>query len=380
MKCAKEPVRLRQKKLVNGNISLYLDVYRNGRREYEFLKMYLIPELSKEDKETNKHTLQLATAIKAKRIVSLQNGEYGFKDAKVPDTLFYAYFRTMCESKLKKGGSKSTWETWNACLHHLLAYDSNEGLMFKDITKKWVQGFCDYLSSDTTVRFALPRMREKQSLSVNTQSMYLTKLNACFNQACKEGIISKNPLQAIEKIKGEESTRMYLTVGEIKRLVHAECSNPEIKRAFLFSCLTGLRSSDVKKLTWGEVSRQGGFTRIIFKQKKTKEREYLDITQQAADLMGDRGEQNDFVFKMPTRPYLNRVLRVWTKEAGIEKEITFHCARHTFATMMLDIGTDLYTVSKLLGHRNLATTQIYAKIVDKKKQKAVANIPNVLDV
>lgn len=71
----KEPIRIRRKKLENGNFSLYLDIYINGKREYEFIKLYLIPEKTKADKEVNRQTLQLDNSIKARRIVEIQNGE-----------------------------------------------------------------------------------------------------------------------------------------------------------------------------------------------------------------------------------------------------------------------------------------------------------------
>lgn len=172
---------------------------------------------------------------------------------------------------------------------------------------------------------------------------------------------------------------MYLTLDEVRKLAVTECEYPQIKAAFLFSCLTGLRRSDVLRLTWGDVHKQGEFTRIIFRQKKTSGQEYLDISPQAAELMGERGLPDEHVFTDIHSPSCtNNTLKLWVAKAGINKTITFHCGRHTFATLMLDIGTDIYTVSKLLGHRDLSTTQIYAKVMDKNKQAAVASIPTIL--
>lgn len=172
---------------------------------------------------------------------------------------------------------------------------------------------------------------------------------------------------------------MYLTIDEVKRLAKVECEYPQIKAAFLFSCLTGLRRSDVLRITWGDVYEQGEFTRLIFKQKKTNGQEYLDITQEARVLMGERGKPTEHPFSNIHSPTCtNKAIQEWVLRAGIDKKITFHCARHTFATMMLDIGTDLYVVSKLLGHREIGTTQIYARVMDKNKQAAVAAIPSIL--
>ena len=105
----------------NGNISLYLDIYRDGKRSYEFLKLYLIPERTKEDKEKNRQTMQRANSIKSKRIVEMQNGEYGFKSEFATDTLFYPYYRSMCQKRLGEE-SRGNWGNWFSCLHHLLIY------------------------------------------------------------------------------------------------------------------------------------------------------------------------------------------------------------------------------------------------------------------
>lgn len=376
---SKEPIRIREKKLKNGNISLYLDIYRNGKREYEFLKLYLIPEKTKQDKEKNKRTMMLANSIKAKRTVDMQNGEFGFKSAYKEDTLFYPYYRAMCEKRLGKD-SKGNWGNWRSCLKHMEKYEPNQNITFAEITPKWVQGFKDYLENDACAWGNDYRKRIKDHpLSRNSKLSYFNKLRACLTQAYEDRIIQYNPMRGIENFKPEEGTRMYLTIEEVRKLAQTECEYPNIKRAFLFSCLTGLRRSDVLRLTWNDIQEQSGFTRIIFRQKKTKGQEYLDITQQAADLLGERGKPDEVIFTDIHSPTCtNETIKRWVLRAGINKEITFHCARHTFAVMMLDIGTDIYTVSKLLGHRELNTTQIYAKVLDKNKQRAVANIPDVL--
>ena len=380
MASAKEPIRIRQKKLANGNKSLYLDIYRDGKRVYEFLKMYLIPEKSKADKERNRQTMQLANSIKSKRIVEMQNGEYGFKSEYATDTLFFDYYRAMCEKRHGNPESRGIWGNWYSCLHHLMKYEKNERITFAEITTEWVQGFHDYLEHDAVAWGHDYRKRIKDKpLSRNSKLSYFNKLRACLNQAFEDGAIPKNPARGVENFKEEEGTRMYLTIDEVRKLAQTDCEYPCIKRAFLFSCLTGLRRSDIERLTWGEVFNQGDFTRIIFKQKKTKGQEYLDITEQAADLMGERGEPDVKVFPDIHSPTVtNTAIREGVLRAGIQKKITFHCGRHTFATMMLDLGTDIYTVSKLLGHRQLSTTQIYAKVMDKNKQKAVSNIPNII--
>lgn len=377
----KEPIKIRRKALANGNVSLYLDIYLNGKRHYEFLRLYLIPERNRADREKNRQTIQLANSIKAMRLVEVRNKEYGFKSDYAEETLFYDYYVAMTEKRLGLE-SKGNWGNWRSCLKHLEKYAPNlKKLTFGDITPKWVQGFKDYLDKEACAWSCDCRKRVKDHpLSDNSKLSYFNKLKACLNQAYEERIIAHNPMRGIESFKAEEGKRMYLTIEEIKNLVQTECEYPDIKRAFLFSCLTGLRRSDILKLTWAEVQKQGGFTRIIFKQKKTKGQEYLDISPQAAGLLGECGNLDEHPFagmRSPNRT--NEVIKRWVLRAGIRKDITFHCGRHSFAVMMLDLGTDIYTVSKLLGHRELSTTQIYAKVLDKNKQAAVARIPDIFN-
>lgn len=376
----KEPVKIRRKTLANGNVSLYLAIYINGHREYEFLRLYLIPEKTKADKERNKQTLALANSIKAQRIVDIQNGAHGFKSDYKEQTLFFDYYIALTE-KRKKKESKGNFSNWSSCLHHLRKYEPRKNITFADITPKWVQGFKDYLENEAEAFGCDTRIRkDKRPLSQNSKQSYFNKLRACLRQAYEDGIIRKNPMQGIQGFSSQEGTREYLSLEEVRSMAATDCDYPEIKRAFLFSCLTGLRRSDIILLTWGEVTTLNGRTRLVFRQKKTGGQEYLDITTQAAELIGERGDHKptDKVFGDIRNPSdTNDSLRIWALRAGIDKHISFHCGRHTFAVLMLTLGTDIYTVSKLLGHRELKTTQIYAKIVDAKKQEAVDNMPKI---
>ena len=380
MNKSKEPITLRQRKMPSGRTSLYLDIYLNGKRTYEYLHLYLEQGTSRTIKEKNRQTLQFAEAVCAKRIVELRNGEYGFKSQYATHTRFFDYYRALCQKRFNATESRGNWGNWYSCLHHLRKYEKNENITFADITPEWVQGFRDYLDKEAVAWTNDYRKKIKDKpLARNTKVSYFNKLCACLNQAFEERIIEFNPIRGVERFKAEEGTRMYLTIDEVKLLAQTECDYPRIKDAFLFSCLTGLRRSDVLRLRWGDVYRQGEYTRIIFRQKKTKEQEYLDITEQATRLMGKRGDDDEYVFTdIHTPSTTNNAIKLWVARAGIKKDITFHCARHTFATMMLDLGNDIYTVSKLLGHREIATTQIYAKVLDKNKQKAVSSIPDVL--
>lgn len=359
MKKAKEPVKVRLKPLQNGGFSIYLDIYNNGERCYEFLRLYLIPERTKADKERNNHTMQLANAIKAQRIVDIQNDNFGFQHGKMK-VGFFDYARK----------AVNNYGIGKNFLFHAGNYEKRKNILVADITPSWCNGFKEYLDNYMGIR---------NHLAPNTKATIYAKLRGVLENAKKEGIIRINPAVVVKNFKKEESKRLYLTSEELKQLIATPFDYEDLRRLFLFSCLTGLRSSDIRKLRWSDVIEQEGYTRLIFRQKKTHGQEYTDINEQAVMLMGERKNGNELIFPhVPCESYVNKLLQQWVYKAGIVKKISFHCARHTFAVMMLERGADIYVVSKLLGHRDLATTQVYAKIVDQSKRKAVNLLPKLL--
>lgn len=379
----KEPVRLREKELANGNKSLYLDIYRDGKRSYEFLKLYLIKGNDPITKEQNKQTMLTAQAIRSKRQIEIQNGEYEFTKQYKTDTPVLEYFRKMCEERHGNTESRGNWGNWYSCLKHLEGYCS-EDTTFKEVDQDWIEGFKDYLNNVDKDTYKLrdgkinSRGRVSKPLSQNSKVSYFAKLRACMNKAYDDKIIPTNPIRNVENFKAEDVERVYLTLDEVRSLAQAECDYPILKRAFLFSCLTGIRKSDIERLTWGQVTKFGDFTRITFTQKKTTKLLYLDITEEAVSYMGERRGFNDLVFdgfKYSSQTLVE--LKRWCLKAGITKDVTFHSGRHTFAVLMITLGADIYTVQKLLGHSYIQTTQIYAKVIDQKRQQAVSMIPKI---
>lgn len=171
--------------------------------------------------------------------------------------------------------------------------------------------------------------------------------------------------------------RSYLTLEEVRRLAETPCRVDGLKHAFLFACFCGLRYSDIRALTWKSIRDMGdGRLQIEIIQQKTQEAVYLPLSENAVAQLPARGNAEDAVFKLP-RGHTGEAVAAWAAAAGIEKHVTFHVARHTCATLLLTFGADLYTVSKLLGHTNVKTTQVYAKIVDEKKRAAVELIPTI---
>jgi integrase len=346
--------------------SLYLDFYHKGKRKTEYLNLYLEPKpRNKEEKALNEKTKQLAESIRAKRQIEIQNGTFGFRDTEKQNGSFIEYVRLLTE---KRKDSTGNYGNWGSMLKHLEKF-APYTLTFAQVDKKFVSDFRDYLDKGT-------KTKSNVGLSQNSKFSYFNKFRAALKQAVKDGIIPVNPAEGVDPFKQGETEREFLTLDELQACVKAECEIPQLKTAFIFSCLTGLRWSDIQKLIWSEVqhSNENGHY-IRFRQKKTKGSETLPISDQAFNLLGEPQHKDERVFKgLKYSAWHNMKLQQWVMRAGISKTITFHCARHTYATLQLTMGTDIYTVSKLLGHRELKTTQVYAKVIDEKKKEAANKI------
>jgi integrase len=373
-------VKLQKRKLTNGKVSLYIEYYKGytknkagkirHKREMENLNIQLFENPKNADERSkNKDSINLANKILTKRQAEINEGKYGFNNDSKANINFIDYFTKLVE---QRKDSKGNYGNWDSCMKHLIKFCDPDTTTFKDINETFVKKFRDFLLKE-------PLVRETDLLSINSAHSYFNKFKACMNQAFEERIIYDNPAKRVKGITPEDPEREYLTFEEIQQVANIECRYEVLKRAFLFSCLTGIRWSDINKLKWSEIQKFNESFRVTFTQKKTKGLEYLDISQQARDLLGEEGQPEERVFKgLRYSSYMNLELQKWCMKAGITKNITFHSARHTFATLQLTLGTDIYTVSKLLGHKQLKTTQVYANVIDQKKIAAMNNIPEII--
>ncbi len=377
-------VTLRKKKITKGRLSLYLDFYpaiphhqtgKPTRREFLGLYIYEKP-LTPFEKQHNNETLKIGESIRLKRENILNKPEIyneyereQLRKKQLGELNFIEYFR-----KLANKRKKSNYDNWISALKYIETF-TNGKLKFADLNEKFLEDFKEFLLSTGSKR------SDKTTLSLNTASTYFNKVKAALKQAYKEGILQTDLNTKIKPIKATETIREFLTIEELNNLVKTPCNNDLLKRAALFSALTGLRFSDIQKMVWSElefIEGQGYF--LNFSQKKTKGVEVLPISEQAYGFtLGAKNPkdmpQDKQVFEgLKYSAYFNKHLAQWIGAAGITKNITFHCFRHTFATLQLFNGTDIYTVSKMLGHKDLKTTQVYAKIVDENKRKAADKI------
>ena len=362
------------KELSNGSKSLYLDVYRNGKRSYEYLKMYIIPEVDDNARRQNKATMIAANAIKSKRIIELTNGEAGIKRADDKETMsLLDWMNTYMENQQKRG--KKDGHQIKVAIQILKDY-AGERVTMEQIDKEFCQGYIDYLLTEYRPM--------GKPVSRFTAQNYYRVLNGALNAAVRADVIKVNPFTKIgnsDKIRRPESKREYMTIEELRALIATPMKNEAVKQAYLFSCFCGLRISDIIGLKWGNVYVDNGQYRLEVVMQKTKETIYLPLSPEALRWMPERGDKTseDHVFDLPSTTHINILLKPWAKAAGIDKRFSFHTARHTFATMMLTLGADLYTTSKLLGHTDVKMTQVYAKIINRKKDEAVNLVNGLFD-
>ena len=370
---AKEPVKVRFKQLANGNQSIYLDCYINGKRSYEFLNLYLVKENTPIDKQQNKATLNAANNIKAQRVIEIANGKAGLSSRETKDISLLDWVDIVAEAAEKEpqGGSKAL-NTRSMKSHLQRFIGGNVGLL--DVDAEFCRKFALYLKTATT--------QTGKQLGKNTQAGYFCRLSSVLQSAVVKGYINANPCDKVDhnaRPKNEQGQRDFLSVDELRKLIDTDTNKPKWANAFLFSCMSGLRLSDIRLLKWGNISADN--TTITTRMQKTQQNIKIPLPNIAQAYLPQRGnaKDNDVVFSLPTSiSGIESGLKRWATAAGVTaKNVTFHVGRHTYATIMLERGADIYTIAKLLGHKNVATTQIYATLLEKKKAEAANLLDNI---
>ena len=313
------------------------------------------------DKMQRSEIMRLADICRSKREAQILTGEWGLVDPKGGKQPLIEY---MAGIAANRGQNDFT----HKALKYIKLFPGGN-VSIRNVTEKWLEDFQEYLLKET-------------NLSKKSIRHYSGAVRQSLRKAARDLIIPRNPALNVRGVSVPESEKIYLTASEIQALANVSIPGTlsvEVKKAFIFSCYCGLRISDLKTLVWGDIQRDP--PQINKTQEKTKNKAFVPLHVVAWGIIDDKRLHG---YKDPVFPVLasskantNEYLKRWAKKAGIEKNISWHTARHSFAVLSLESGAEIYTLSKLLGHTDVKTTQVYAKATDKMKRKAVNALPGI---
>jgi site-specific recombinase XerD len=337
---------------------IFLDIYVTGHRHWESTGLSVST-----DPRQQKEVMKLAEIIRSKRETQIVASKYDLTDPIACRKTLYLYMSEYAKTCSKK-------HPIHFALKHLEEYPGGTTIKIPEITSSWVDKYRTYLTKD-------------RKLEASTASNYFNSLRQTLNKAVRENIIPKNPATGMH-IKQSEPHRIFLSEDELQvlgRTPALEKNTIEVKKAFIFSCYTGLRISDMRTLKWSHLNHTETETILTKRQQKTENNIENPIPVSAWNLINDGNEHppQDYVF-----PHLaslksedSYTLQKWASQAKISKHISWHVARRTFAMRLLENGTDIYVISKLLGHTNITTTQKYLKMSIKLSKKAINSIGEI---
>ena len=359
----KNNVTLREKRLSNGNISLYLDYYREGERSYEFLKLYINNKVRTPlEKQANKDTYSLAEQIRTERENELNHKSFGLVVPTKQKINFFDF-----ADNYKANYTKKDIRMINGAIERFRDFllvnrpSINQAhLKITQIDKLMIIDFVSYL--------------ESKSVGEGAHGYY-QRFKKIIKRAVDEGIIAKSQAEGVKCKTVDGLRKDILNNDEIVQLAKTPCQNNILKRAFLFCCSTGLRFVDVKALKYKDIDFASN--RMMIDQQKTGKMAIVDLNSTAIKMVGNIDSPNDYIFELPSSEGSNKTLQAWVKRAGIDKKITWHCARHSFAVNLLTSSAhpDIKTVSSTLGHTSLKHTEKYTRVIDSLKKKAINSLP-----
>jgi integrase len=341
---------------------LYLDIYDGGRRTWESLRLTLT-----NDKNQNKEIMRLADICRSKRESQLLTGAWDIQDPIAGRKKLITYL-TECAKE------RANNDYIVGCIRYLKEYANGSTIQLSQITPQWIDGFQKHLLN--------VKKKNGTTLSPTTAYDYSKAIRMALRKAVRENVLIKNPAESVKGLPEPETDLIFLNIEEVQKLADTELGGnlgAEVRRAFIFVCYTGLRISDIKSLCWGDIERNP--LQIIKRQKKTQRTVYVPLKDTAWRLIDDGNDHNpdDKVFHYLSRgkSQTNSYLIKWAKNAGVNKPVGWHTARRTFATWQLENGADIYTVARLLGHKNIKQVAKYAQATDKLRRSAVDGLPEI---
>lgn len=337
-----------------GRQRLFLDHYHDGHRQQESLKMYIFKRpKTEQEKSHNREALRQANSIRSMRELEQNASENGITTAHRKSVDFLVYFQNVIDRYKKKNirALKST-------LDYLKEFAGTRTLALRKVNEQFCIEFRDFLDL---------------KLNGETPYDYFAHFKRVLKQAKREGLLTHNPASDVISKRTEGKMKDELTIEELKRLAAAPCGNQEVKRAFLFSCYSGLRTCDLRLLKWKGIKNE----RIFLVQSKTGQAHTVGLHPTAKLLLGEPGDLEEHVFNLPSQNGINKVLKNWVERAKVDKHITFHCARVSFGTNLAAHETDILAIADALGHRNLRHTKRYVKLAEERKQQVVNKLPGI---
>lgn len=347
-------VKLRKKENKDGSVSLYLDIYHNGFRKYEFLKhlkQHKPGKCNPAEREANREKWELAKKIEIKMAQELSADEYSITTDAGKKTLVVEWMQSYIDRYKKK--DKRNLQGALKRFSDFLLEENTQNMTFVHLTEIILSEFQDYLRSKSKGEGA---------------SSYFNRFKKMVKHAYRQKLIAKNPAADVPTIQGHAKKRDILTMAEIQKLANTQTESTVVKRAFLFSCLTGCRWIEVSGLKWSQVNMNGKYIDIL--QGKGDAYKRVNLNDTAIALLEKPGKKESLVFDLPTANGANKTLKAWVKRSKIEKTITWHNARHSFGTNLIFSGSDLSTARHLLGHSSFKHTQRYIKAAEELKETA----------
>ncbi len=344
-------VRKKQRKLAKST-ALYLDYTLSGKRILEPTYLHTYPSNDEPTKQLNRENLIRFEILRSQRQTELLNGIVPLPVNRQNKDFFkyyVEYFKRFPTNERRAA----------AVLEKLKEFYPKSVLPVTHITEGFLLNFQTFLD-------------KKCNLSGETPHNYFKQLCRVIKFATKERLFTTNPAADIKMKKRKGIPKNILTIDDIQTLYNSKCSNDAIKRGFLFCCFTGLRYCDVSKLTWKDIQDD----KISIIQSKTGRVVNIDLQGNAGLFLGEQTEQSSPIFSLPTTLNgCNKVLKAWVKNCGINKKITWHCGRHSFATNLHLYGVDLETIADMLGHSSTKHTRIYAQTVEAMRRNAILKLP-----
>ena len=383
--------KLGAKVLNDGRESLFLDYYLGYSKEVneatgkvvikkdrkrEYLKLYLwqAPR-TPEERQHNKETMELAKGIRYERGQQLLESIEGYRIKANMEINFLDYFQKYIDSYTKKDIKmvQIALQRFKDFLTETPQYTKySKKIKPEQITKDMILAFTEYLQG--------------RSKGEGAKSIY-QRFKKVVKYAIEHDVMLKNPCNGISiKVDDQQLTKEILSTEEIQKLMetHYDCENVNIRRAFIFCLFAGLRFCDVKELTYRNVDYSNMLLR--FEQNKTKGHSAasgvsIPLNEGLLMLIGEpeEGQRRDnLVFPLPSYEACLKAVKRWVKRAGIDKHISWHCARHSFAVNILNNGANIKTVASLLGHSGLKHTEKYTRAIDSLKQDAINSLPKIV--